>query len=64
MKCHHKILKKNGEKAFVVLPYEEFVKVQEALEDYEDLKTLRAAKSKEATSPTTPLLKVRKQFGI
>jgi len=44
MKFHANILKKNGEKEFVVIPYEEFVKIQEELDDYESLKALREAK--------------------
>jgi len=64
VRLHPNILKKNGEKAFVVLPYEEFLQVQEELENYEDLKDLRAAKAKEANAPTTPLSKARKQLGI
>jgi len=49
------ILKKDGKKEFAVLPYEEFLRVQEELEDYDDLKELRAAKSKEANSETVSL---------
>ena len=64
VRLHPNILKKNGEKAFVVLPYEEFLQVQAELENYEDLKELRAAKAKESNASTTPLSKVRKQLGI
>ena len=35
IKLNAKILEKNGEKEFAVIPYEEFVKIQEELEDYE-----------------------------
>jgi len=41
MSIHPQIIEKNGKKEFVVLPYEEFLRLQEELEDYEDLKTLR-----------------------
>jgi hypothetical protein len=44
---HLKILEKNDKKEFAVIPYEEFVKIQEELDDYESLKALREAKSKE-----------------
>jgi hypothetical protein len=64
VRLHPNILKKDGEKAFVVLPYDEFLKVQEELESYEDLKELRTAKAKEADAPTIPLAKARKQLGI
>jgi len=34
---HPKILEQNGEKQFAVIPYEEFLKIQEELSNYEDL---------------------------
>lgn len=37
------IIEKDGKKAFAVLPYEEFLRLQEELEDYEDLRCLREA---------------------
>ena len=61
---HPNILKKAGKKEFVVLSYEEYLKVQEELENYEDLKELRTAKAKEANAPTIPLAEVRKSFGV
>lgn len=59
---HTKILEKDGKKEFVVLPYEEFVLIQEELEDYEALKALRDAKSKEADAPTTSLDDAKKEL--
>ena len=44
MSIHPQIIEKNGIKEFVVLPYEEFLQIQEELEDFEDLKTLREEK--------------------
>ena len=38
------IIEKEGKKEFVVLPDEEFLAMQEALEDFENLKELRDAK--------------------
>ncbi len=64
MKFHANILKKNGEKEFVVIPYEVFVKIQEELDDYECLKALREAKSKEAGANTTSFEKVKKELGL
>jgi len=64
MKFHANILKKNGEKEFVVIPYEEFVKIQEELDDYECLKALREAKSKEANAKTTSFNEVKKGLNI
>lgn len=64
MKFHANILKKNGTKEFVVIPYEEFIQIQEELDDYESLKALREAKSRESDSKTVPLNKVKKQLDI
>ena len=64
IKLNAKILEKNGEKEFVVIPYEEFVKIQEELDDYESLKDLRDAKSKEADANTTSFDDVKKQFNV
>jgi len=58
------VLKKDNKKEFVVLPYEDFLKIQEELENYEDLKTLREAKKLEAELPTISLLEVKRQWGI
>ena len=61
---HPNILERDGEKAFAVLPYEEFVKIEEELDYFEDLKELRGAKAEEATAPTTSLASVRKELKI
>jgi hypothetical protein len=55
---HPSYLERDGKKAFVVLPYEEFLMLEEEVEDFEDLKALRAAKSEESGSPTVPLSEV------
>ncbi len=41
------VLEKNGKKEFVILPYEDFLKMQEELECYNDLRILREAKQEE-----------------
>ncbi len=61
---HPNILEKDGKKAFAVLPYEEFQNVQEELDQYEDLKDLRAAKSREANAPVESLSSVRNTLNI
>lgn len=57
------IIKKNGKKEYVVLPYEEFLKVQEQLEDYEDLRLLRAAKEAEKNASTIGIDELKKKIG-
>ena len=61
---HPKILECDGKKAFAVLSYEEFVMIEEELQDYEDLKELRAAKAEEADKPTIPLRDAKKELGL
>ena len=61
---HPEILKKNGKKEFVVLPYEEYVQLQELLADAEDLLELRQAKQEQGNDPTVSLAEVRKRFGL
>lgn len=61
---HPNILEQNGKKQFVVIPYEEFLQIQEELNDYEDLKELRQAKEAERDAPTISLEKAKKELGI
>jgi PHD/YefM family antitoxin component YafN of YafNO toxin-antitoxin module len=61
---HPNILERDGRKAFVVLPYEEFVAMEEELQEFEDLKQLRAAKAEAALEPAIPLDPARKELGL
>jgi len=64
LKLHPEILKKNGKKQFVVLPYEEFLALQERLADAEDLMELRKAKRAEGTKRSLPLNQVKRELGL
>jgi hypothetical protein len=64
MALHPSVLERDGKKAFVVLPYEEFVMLEEELQEYYDLKELRAAKAEEAEAPTVPLSEVKRELGL
>ena len=55
MSIHPQIIEKDGIKEFVVLPYEEFLKIQGELEDYEDLRTLREESTRASREPTRKL---------
>ena len=61
---HPNILEKKGKKEFVVLPFEEFKKIEEALMDYEDLQDLREAKSKEEKCKSYSIDEVKKTLDI
>ncbi len=64
LKLHPQILMKNGKKEFVVLPYEEFVALQERLSDAQDLMELRKAKRAEGKKMGIPLRDVKRALGI
>lgn len=62
IELHPEILEKNGKKEFVILTYEEFVAVQEALEDADDLRDLRAAKLEDAGKAGVNVDEVKKRY--
>jgi hypothetical protein len=62
MSIHPQIIEKNGIKEFAVLPYQEFLEIQQILEDFEDLQDLREAKAKEFNAPTRCLSQVLAEF--
>jgi hypothetical protein len=64
VELHPQILEKDGKKEFVVLPYEEFVRIEEELADYHDLQALRAAKKEEGEAPTLSLSEVEADLGL
>ncbi len=61
IELHSEFLTKNGQKQFVVLPYEEFELIKETLED---LKLLRSAKAESHNENSIPLDTVKEQFGL
>ncbi len=64
MTLHPEILVRNGKKKFAVLPYEEFLAVQERLADAEDLLELRKAKRVEGKKASIPLAAVKRELGL
>ena len=64
IELHPEILEKDGEKQFVILPYEEFLAVEQALADAEDLTALRTAKEEECAAPGMPLADVVDDLGL
>jgi len=55
---HPNILERDGNKAFVVLPYEQFAMI------HQELKELRAAKAQEADAPTVPLRDAKNELAL
>ena len=64
IKLHPEIIEKDGKKQFVVLTYEEFLAIEEALADADDLAELRAAKKEEQDGPSIPLEQVAEELGL
>ncbi len=62
MVVNAQIIKKNGKKEYAVLPYEEFQKIQEELDSYEDLRCLREAKITEKDAPTIGIAELKKRI--
>lgn len=54
------IIKKDGKKEFAVVPYADFLRMQEDLADYEDLRCLREAKEREKRAQTMGLADLKK----
>jgi hypothetical protein len=61
---HPEILSKDGRKEFAVIPYEEFVAVQEMLDDIEDLQDFADAKAAEGNEPTIPWDEVKRKLNL
>ena len=55
MNLNPRILKKNGKNEFVVLTYDEYLALQEHLNDMQDLLDLRVAKRQEGDKESLPL---------
>ena len=64
IELHPEIIEKDGKKQFVILKYEEFVAIQEALADADDLAALRAAKKDESNAPSIPLDEVAEELEL
>ncbi|MBU6179788.1 MAG: type II toxin-antitoxin system Phd/YefM family antitoxin [Verrucomicrobia bacterium] len=62
MSIHPQVIEKDGKKEFVVIPYDEFLAIQDQLEDYQDLMDLREAKRESLDEPSVPLHTVRLQL--
>ena len=63
IELHPEIVVKD-EKQFVILPYEEFAAIREALSDAEDLAALRAAKKEEHDAATVSFEQVIDDLGL
>ena len=58
------IIEKDGRKEFAVIPYKDFLRMQEELEDYDDLKELRKAKVDPKNQNGRPFDLVAAELGL
>jgi hypothetical protein len=58
------IIEKAGKKEFAVIPYKQFLRMQEALEDYHALRELRKAKADPKNQHGRPFADVARELGL
>lgn len=58
------IIEKHGKKEFAIIPYKDFLRMQEDLEDYIDLKDLRRAKVDPINQQGRSFDDVAKELGL
>ncbi len=58
------IIEKKGKKEFAVIPYKDFIRMQEELENYYDLLELRQAKSDPRNQKGRKFTEVVEEFGL
>jgi hypothetical protein len=64
MRLHPQVIEKEGRKEFVILPYEEFLQIQEALDDFEGLRELRNEREVARDTPSRSLGEIGKDLGF
>ena len=64
VELHPEFLSAGGRKQFAVIPYDEFVRLQEWIEDTLDLHEIRLAREENKDQPTYSLDEVKEQLGI
>ena len=64
MILHPQIIEKKGKKEFVILPYEEFLLIQEVLDDLNDIRDLREEKELSKNEPIKNLDDIIKDLKI
>jgi PHD/YefM family antitoxin component YafN of YafNO toxin-antitoxin module len=64
MELHPQVIEKEGRKEFVIIPYEEFLQIQEALEDFEDLRELRKEREESVDTLSRSLREIGKELGF
>jgi len=64
LELYPEILERDGKKQFAVLPYEEFLAIQQILEDWDDLRAIDEAKKIDDGGPGFTADQIRKELGL
>jgi hypothetical protein len=64
IELHPEFLTSGGERQFAVIPYDEFVALQEWIEGARDIYALRLAREENKDAPIYTIEEVRKDLGI
>jgi len=64
LQLNPEILTRNGEKMFAVIPYDEYLKLEERIEDVQDLIDLRQAREENKGEPGIPIEDVLKKYDL
>ena len=64
IELHPEFLTAGGKKQFAVIPYVEFIALQDWIEDMKDLHDLRLARKENENEPSYTIDEVRKELGI
>ena len=62
LKMKHDVLVRNGKERFIVVPEKEYEAMRERLEDDADFRAIEASKKRQARSPRTSLLQVKREL--
>ena len=64
MTLHPEYITRGGKKEYAVLPYEEFLALQEEMEQAEDILALREARKENEGAPGISLSEMKHQLGL
>ncbi len=64
MTLHPEYITRGGKKEYAVLPYEEFLALQEEIEQAEDILALREARQENGNAPGISLGEMKSRLGL
>jgi hypothetical protein len=64
MTLHPEYITRGGKKEYAVLPYEEFLALQEEIEQAEDILALREARQENGNAPGISMSEMKNRLGL